>query len=403
MRTLAIHAPWQRGWASSGWLGDALLVVASGDGVSLVDVERIAAPSIALADAPIVARLADVSATARRGDELIAADRAHVLRRYRGTARLDAFTLPAELRGTDDAPVTRLAWSPSGRFVLVHTRHAHLFELDGWRLVRTIPLVAPTFGHAGFTTLPSGEDVLFIAAPSYMGLQMIDCASGETMHAYEPGSGFDFCHTNFELSRDGARLHAFGCTWAAPCSARIYDARPWTAGAAPAPGFPLPTIFERAEGEIHGAGDAWPIPAAPDPGGTVPCFTTVDLSLVPALGSEDDLDWRADASDDDRALSDELSAAAATHRRAIVIRRVDPIDARVRRWTVHPYAGTREAQVIVRGGDLIAVASDRVRRIGADGIEEDLGPAPPRPDGASGTALLRGDLLVDVVRPPTSR
>jgi hypothetical protein len=54
--------------------------------------------------------------------------------------------------------------------------------------------------RAGFTILPSGAEVHFISADSYMSVQMIDCASGRPLHEYVTRSGDDFCHTDYWLS-----------------------------------------------------------------------------------------------------------------------------------------------------------------------------------------------------------
>jgi hypothetical protein len=278
---------------------------------------------------------------------------------------------------------TRLALSPSGRYLRVHTDHAHLIDLTDRSLRRTIELCGPAFGHASFTRGPGGEDVLFIAAKSYMAVQRIDCATGTTVRQIDSG----FCHTDFELSADGTRLFCFGCTWAAPYSARIYDAATWS------------LVFEQSEGEMHHLGDVLPMRAAPGADGLVTCVTTVDLTEVPAPGSEDDVDLR----DDDRAdhsLLTDLQALAPSGPFAIVIRRIDPASGAVRHRFVHPDAPTELANLHTLPDHRVLLANRRIRLVDAvRGTFEDRGSIDLE-DGARFATAVSGDVatIVALVR-----
>src|SRR5262249_6441297 len=86
-----------------------------------------------------------------------------------------------------------LLLSPSGRYLLVEhgpislgegqwtSARAYLLEAQAGVLIRAIDL-RKSWVRAGFARLPSGEEALFISAESYMSVQLIECASGQTLH-----------------------------------------------------------------------------------------------------------------------------------------------------------------------------------------------------------------------------
>lgn len=143
--------------------------------------------------------------------------------------------------------------SDSGRFLLLdilgETRQALLLEAKTGQIKASIPLTLSPWPC--FETLPDGMEILFLSAPSYMGVQMIDCASGRLLHSFVPRSGWDFCHVSYQLSKDATRLLTFGCVWAGPYEMRLYDATPWTFSAkvpnAPQGFFALSEIFRQEE------------------------------------------------------------------------------------------------------------------------------------------------------------
>jgi hypothetical protein len=345
----------------------------------------------------------DVLAAAYRPDFLITADRSATLRVFeRGSSWREtrAWSLPDELRGAEQKRVpTNLQLSASGRYLLAQIDHAFLIELDGWRVRRSIPLLGSAFGHASFTRSPSGADLLFIAAESHMGLQVIDCASGELMRSYQPHSSFDFCHTQFELSADGSRLFSFGCSWAAPYSARIYDFGPWLKATVPSSDskqFPLPIVFSRTEGEIHQLGDVLPMRASPGLDGCVTCVTTVAMQDVPDAGSDEDLEWRAQDPEEDRTLLSDLQERKRTAAFALIVRRVDPETGRtVGRFLYGTGDAVAEQNIHILSDHRVLIVNRRICVL--DGLKntvDDLGPFVASTNAPRFETLVSNDLAL---------
>ena len=369
MRVVTLRSAGYKGWARFALVGNDLAAVPRAAGLSLVGLDDTTRE---------VARIDDAAAAAYRHDQVVTAGRdgtLRVLRRDRGWTEHIAWQLPESLRGATHAFPTRLALSPSGRYLLVHTDHAHLIDLADRSLRRTIELCGPAFGHASFTAGPRGEELLFIAAKSYMAVQLVDCTTGKTLQDFEPRDGWDFCHTTFELSPDGTRLFCFGCTWAAPYSARIYDSGPWFAGTAKPEGrFALPIVFQQSEGEMHQLGNVLPMRATPGADGLVSCVTTVDLQGVPPPGSEDDLEWRASDGPNEQRLLTELQALGSADGFAIVIRRIDPRTGALVDWFVHRDEPTEEANLHLLADHRVLIANRRIRLVdAARRVAEDLG------------------------------
>lgn len=392
MRVVTLRSAGYNGWAKFALVGADVAAVPGADGLSLIDT----------CDATReLARIDDVAAAAYRDDKIVTAGRdgtIRVLRRDLGWTEQDAWQLPESLRGATHSFPTRIALSPSGRYLLVHTDDAHLIDLADRSLRRTIELCGPAFGHASFTRGPRGEELLFIAAKSYMAVQLVDCETGKTMQDFEPRDGWDFCHTNFELSPDGTRLFCFGCTWAAPYSARIYDVGPWFGGTAKQGGrFALPIVFQQSEGEMHQLGDVLPMRATPGADGLVFCVTTVDLGNVPPLGSEDDVEWRADDGANEKCLLTQLQALVSAARFAIVIRRIEALTGALVDWFVHADEPTDEANLHVLSDHQVLLANRRIRLVdAARRVVEDLGRIDLE-DGARFDSRVSGDLATMVV------
>lgn len=143
--------------------------------------------------------------------------------------------------------------SPSGKYLAVEvpalpgetSSRVMLLDAVNGHVLSSHPCTLSA--RASFAYL-DGAEVLFLSAPCYMSVLFIDCASGRTLHTFESTTSWDFCHTDYELSADGTRLLAFGCIWAAPYEARLYDATPWTRnGLVANEGFPLPLRYRQNE------------------------------------------------------------------------------------------------------------------------------------------------------------
>jgi hypothetical protein len=134
--------------------------------------------------------------------------------------------------------------SPSEKFLLLrmHGYRALLFELESWTLLAHIPLNGPS-GSASFVATTYGRELLFISSPSYLGIEIYDCESGQLLAKSPAKSQWDFCHVEYQLSQDGRRLVTYGCIWADAYVTRIYDtsALSWLYEANAFPSLPLET------------------------------------------------------------------------------------------------------------------------------------------------------------------
>jgi len=278
------------------------------------------------------------------------------------------FGLPAPFTGWPADPQL----SRSGKFVCVELpaygdeRHPWVVLLDAHdgRLIAAHE--RRLSARASFAAL-AGREVLFLSAPSYMGVLLLDAASGRTLHAFEPSHGWDFCHTDYALTPDGARLVVFGCIWAAPYELRLYDATPWTGGASQAGGFPLPQLFAQVEaipGEtvlpahVHDHGD-----------GTLDVHSLVALRDLAAGLAEDEPELAAE----DRPILAALRELPGSS--ALLQRRVDLASARVVGWTVAPIRTTGETHVHALPGHRAVLVGAGVQRF--DGRTGEVREGPP--------------------------
>lgn len=200
-----------------------------------------------------------------------------------------------------------------------------------------------------------GREVLFLSAPNYMGVLLLDAGSGSVLRSFVPTTGWDFCHTNYDLSPDGERLVVFGCVWAAPYEVRLYDARPWTAGFPASEGsFPLPLLF--VQGEDLGCETVLPTRFMPTRDGLLSVVSLVTPADLPEPGSEDARDL--DAAVTLAGLVEAVRAIAPA--RAILLRRIDPGSGSVVGWTIAPVPMTREAHVHLLSEHRVILADQSV-------------------------------------------
>ncbi|HRI67818.1 MAG TPA: hypothetical protein PK156_26455 [Polyangium sp.] len=187
------------------------------------------------------------------GDTLITYDETHQYRRFvrEGNKFVEAsrFVLPE----TPAPWPTHLVLSPSGRFLCVEWPPAPnikgcrvaLIDTSRGEILTVLPRALSA--RASFGQL-QGEELLFLSAPSYMDVTVLDAATGKKKFLFDSSTSWDFCHTDYEISSNGERLLTFGCVWAAPYEVRLYDTRPWTRGSqAPEQGFSLPLIYSQYE------------------------------------------------------------------------------------------------------------------------------------------------------------
>jgi hypothetical protein len=359
-RVIEIRVAPNRSWERPAVLDENTAAVLSGDDLWLVD--------LSTKEHKV---LAGICCAAYRRDGFVCADRAGRVRwhtRASGWAESSSFMMALQSQWAQQSP-SAIYLSASGRYVVVRTAGAaHLFELTKARHLASFEAPNPA-GRASFVRGPRGEDLLFLSAPSYMSVALIDCASATTVHRFEPSTGFDFCHVSYELSADGARLYTFGCTWAAPYTARIYDASPWVAGTNPAAQrFPLPLVFATDESWPFGCGvTVEAIRATPGPDGCVTVSTLIDLTELPQPASEEE----SDSTPADHTLLSELRALAG--KTALLLRRVDPISGTVRAQFLYAPADARAIHVMSNHRALLL--GDRIVLVDAmTGSSQDLGP-----------------------------
>jgi len=299
------------------------------------------------------------------------------------------------LAGESEVWPTHLELSPSGRFLCFEVPAAlgEKFERVILMDARTGAVLASHARHlsarASFSRI-DGAEVLFLSAPSYMGVLLLDAATGGTLRSFEPTQSWDFCHTDYELSPDGERLLAFGCVWAAPYEVRLYDARPWTRGAAPAKdGFPLPLLYRQNE-------DLWyetVLPArfeqASD--GTIDVLSLVSLRELHKISPDDARDLEEDLSPMNLEILEKAKQMRAEA--AILQRRVDPRAGEVVSYRLAPIRSTRETQVFTLPEHQVILVNELVQYFDGEAIH-DLAPF-DGPKAWYGTALTRdGGLLV---------
>jgi hypothetical protein len=82
---------------------------------------------------------------------------------------------------------------------------ATLVDLDLRNVVTQIPSKLGT-ARPCFRRLPDGREVLFVAAPNYMDVRVLDPTSGDDVRFHDHGEREYFCHVDFRLALDARRL-----------------------------------------------------------------------------------------------------------------------------------------------------------------------------------------------------
>jgi hypothetical protein len=328
-------------------------------------------------------------------DTLVTYDESHGFRRFvrEGESFVEAlrFFLPEQ-----PAPwPTHLVLSPTGRFLCVELppasgeRHARVALFDALRGTMLACHPEHNSARASFTRL-DGAEVLFLSAPSYMGVLLIDAESGRTLQSFEPSSGWDFCHTDYELSEDGQRLLVFGCIWAAPYEVRLYDATPWTRSAAPMQdGFPLRLLYRQNEDLGHET--ILPSRFFPSNNRTIDVLSLVSVRDLQGMLPEDARDLEEGLSP----MNLEILAAArgldASH--ALLVRRVDTESGNLVSFHLAPTASTHEGHVHMLPEHRAILVNDRIQSFDGETVQNvaDF----DKPAGWYQTAVTRnGDTLV---------
>jgi hypothetical protein len=201
-----------------------------------------------------------IAAAATRGG-LVSLDATGVVARWERSGERWRCAARVALPAVPQRP--KLAASPSGRCAFVDGARGLLVDLDAGR---TVTELDADYGTARpcFDVLPDGREVLFVAAPGYMSVRMLEATTGRALASFRQQTSYDFCHVDFRLALDGTRLVTFGCVWAGPYEARIYDATPWTcadgAAAPPPVGFPAPAHPHAPAARFEHAADVSPRP-----------------------------------------------------------------------------------------------------------------------------------------------
>ena len=208
--------------------------------------------------------------------------------------------------------------------------------------VRTSMHLDMTWVRAGFGTLSNGQEVLFVWAESYMGVQMIECSSGKVLHCFKPTTEHDFCHTDYHLMAGGRRLWTFGCEWGASYESRLYDVTPWTSeGVAAASGFPLPLVHRQ---EWIGFDSV--LPLSPDStDNTVAFVSYVDPEEFPETGSKDEKRILGQADAETKRQYSALRALVGANQAALIVNRVDSESGQPVGTSIVPVGKTEEEQI----------------------------------------------------------
>jgi hypothetical protein len=250
------------------------------------------------------------------------------------------------------------------------------------------PDLPPSRAH--FDTLPDGREVLFVASPSYMDVRAIACATGDELARHEHGpGGMDFCHVDFALAADATRLVVFGCVWAWPYDARIYDVRAWLAGGTrlPAPLIAIEPIACNTLLACDRADDAG-------------LCTSACVEVSAELGPDEDGDLPGGLEHlraHEPALAAQLDRAIAQDTHALIVRRIDPARAAIVASAAHPIPSVYELDVHYADGGRVVVIGERLIVADADGDLADHGALAPHRN-----ALTRAtrDAQVAIIAPP---
>jgi hypothetical protein len=359
-----------------------------------------------------VARIPSVIAHALSSGCLVVADMNRQLTRYEVRAGVPAAweataSYPcARTNGPGSTHPARLLLSESGRYLLVESAdlarqqarqaalRVYLLDALTGAVIRDFDLHLSSM-RVAFVRLPSVEEALVLSAESYMSVQLVACASGQTLHSYTTQSGWDFCHTNYALTADAARLLVFGCVWACPYEARIYDATPWTRSDAPAQTaieFPLPIVFRQEE--VFYDDLILPFAAMQTQDGAVTSVDLVNLAGLPISDSEHEAEVLAQLTPRDRAIYERLSLLPRAGA-GLVIRRIDPVSGAVVGWSVAATGTTDERHVHILANHHVMLVNERIQMVdGMTAEVRDEGPMDVSARWYSTLPTSSGDTLV---------
>lgn len=280
-------------------------------------------------------------------DILVIYDEVHHFRRFEIAGDRFVQTAQFALPEQPHPWPTSMTLSPSGRFLVIEvpglpeekSLRVVLMDASSGRVLATYPYLISA--RASFVRLGDKER-LFLSAADYMSIMFIDPESGKILHSFESQNSWDFCHTDYELSADGSRLLVFGCVWAAPYEARLYDATPWTRNGSPSKEeFPLPMVYrqyEDLEYEIvyvpHFTKNAQ---------GWIDVNGSVSLHELRKLNPEQLHELRDGLSGTNLAILD--AALGLEGKSALLQRRVDPVSGQVREFSLVPVQAMQEMHV----------------------------------------------------------
>lgn len=290
---------------------------------------------------------------------------------------------------------TYLVLSPSGRYLSVELPPAAgekngrvvLFDTARGELLGSFS--RSLSARASFSVL-DGAEVLFLSAPSYMDVLLIDAASGRTLRSFKATTGWEFCHTDYELSAAGDRLLTFGCIWAAPYEVRLYDATPWTRGGeSRKDGFPLPLLYAQGD-DLQYETTLQARFGAPDES-IFDVLSFVDVDDLRQLDAEETRDLEEGLS----ALNLEILATARSipDKHALLQRRVDSRTGRVESFRMVGMQKPHITHVHQLSGHQALLLGDRLQWFDGERIH-DLGPF-AQPAGYYNSAVMRdGNTIV---------
>ncbi len=256
-----------------------------------------------------------------------------------------------------------LTLSPSGRFLVIEvpplpgekTSRVVLLDARDGRVLATYPCILSA--RASFVRL-DGAEKLFLSAPDYMSVTLVDPESGSVLHSFHATNSWDFCHTDYELSDDGSRLLAFGCVWAAPYEARLYDATPWTRGNSPSSeGFPLPLMYRQYE-DLE-CETVFVPHFTKNADGLLDVMGSVSLRELRQLDAEALQELREGLSEMNGSILDE--ALRMEGNVALLQRRVDPVSGQVRSYKLAPAHTLRETHVYALPEHQVLILDDTMQ------------------------------------------
>ncbi len=268
--------------------------------------------------------------------------------------------------------VSRIESSKSGKYILVkmHNVRALLYRLSTWELLTEIDL-EHAGGHHSFTVDANGRELLFISAPSYMGIKVYECESARLLDALSPSNMFDFCHTSYHLEDNQSQLITFGCVWSGPYETRIYrtDNWNWLHEVEFSPniknGLSLDLIYSQEnhaiEGQIENHFEAKPS----DVHGEYWFVSLVDLEDLPSKNSEDYIDLTEDLSVTNRLIFEKLENLCKSHNCALISRIVRILDEEIIKYSCWGLKSIEQKNIHLLSDHKVMVVCEEISLIDA--------------------------------------